>query len=223
VPAYSQEFNRLAVVFVGSFNPAIFHPEWCVRQGMMPEADLDSAKVEVISQDVSHFEIAGVGIEVLHERLQLYTQDQSKEAFLQDLAQAILAKLPHTPINGCGLNCSHHYHIADEGYWHKIGHTLAPKALIWEDLLESPGMEALTIKGVRTGDYPGATNLTIQPSKRLAYGLFVSANTHYEISGEQQALPMEKLKDFITTEWVDAFGIARRTAETIFEKIKNHD
>jgi hypothetical protein len=223
MPKFPPQADNLAVVFVGSFNPAIFHPEWFVRQGMIQEADLENAKLEVSSSDISRFEVTGIGVEVLHERLQLYTRDLSREAFLQDLANSILAKLPHTPIRACGLNSSHHYNLANEGYWHKIGHTLAPKDLIWNGLLENPGMEALTVKGARTGSYPGYVNVTIQPSKQFKYGLFVNSNTHYGSSTEGEPLEMENLLGFMSTEWKPAFQIAYLTAQKIFEKIDNHE
>lgn len=223
MPAFSPQADHLAVVFVGSFNPAIFHPEWMMRQGMIQEADLENAKLDVSSQDISRFEVAGIGVEVLHERLQLYTQDLSREPFLQDTASSILAKLPHTPVRACGLNSSHHYNLSNEGYWHKIGHTLAPKDLIWNDLLEKPGMELLTVKGVLQGQYAGFVNVTIQPSKRFKHGLFVSSNTHYGATAEDEPLSMEKLQGFISVEWQAAFQIARKTAQTIFDRINDHD
>ena len=223
MPVISPQFDRLAVVFVGSFNPAIFHPEWLVRQGMIQESDLDNARLDVSSQDISRFEVAGIGIEVLHERLQLYSQDLSREPFLQDTASTILAKLPHAPIRACGLNTSHHYNLANQSYWHKIGHSLVPKDLIWNDLLVSPGMEALTVKGERQGDYPGYVNITVGPSKRFEFGLFVNSNTHYGVSGDGGILPMEKIQGYISTEWQTAFQIARKTAETIFNRINAHD
>lgn len=223
MPVITPQADSLAVVFVGSFNPAIFHPEWLMRQGMIQAADLENAKLDVSSQDISRFEVAGIGIEVLHERLQLYSQDLSREPFLQDTASSILAKLPHTPIRACGLNTSHHYNLANQDYWHKIGHTLVPKDLIWGDLLEHPGMESLTVKGQRNGDYPGYVNITVEPSKRFKYGLFVNSNTHYGAPGETDVLPMEKLQGYISHEWQAAFQIARKTAETIFNRISDHD
>ena len=215
--------DNLAVVFLGSFNPAIFHPEWLARQGMIQEADLENAKLDVSSQDISRFEVTGIGVEVLHERLQLYTRDLSREALLQDMAGSILAKLPHTPIRACGLNSSHHYNLANEAYWHKIGHTLAPKDLIWNELLEKPGMENLTVKGTRSGSYPGYVNVTIQPSSRFKHGLFVSSNTHYGSLNQDETLGVENLQGFITTEWQSAFQIAAKTAQVIFARIDNHE
>jgi hypothetical protein len=129
--------------------------------------------------------------------------------------------LSHTPILACGINPGVHYSIANLDYWHKIGHTLAPKDLVWNNLLEQPGMQSLTIKAPRKGEFPGEINVTVEPSAKFPPGLFVRVNYHFGLSPETvHAGAAEQALKFVRAEWKSASGMARKVAEEIFGKIK---
>lgn len=221
MPKFNAQTENLNVVLVGSFNPAIFHPEWFLRQGIISDADLEKAVVEGVSPEISRCQFSGMSLEVLQDHLTLQTRDVSRQPILQDVILAILEKLPHTPIRACGLNSAHHYDLGDEAYWHKIGHALAPKN-IWNDLLLKPGMESLTIKGSREGEFSGHVNITVQPSKRFKFGLFIGSNTHYG-SSDRDPLLIEKVKDFISSQWEEAYQMASKTAAMVFERIQKDE
>lgn len=135
----------------------------------------------------------------------------------------VLTKLPHTPVNACGLNNALHFDLRDEAYWHRIGHTLAPKEPIWNHVLERSGMEQLIIKGARGGDFPGEVNVTVAPSRhpKFSHGLFVASNFHFSIPKNEDGTPRSELaKRYIAAEWKGAFDQARRVAYQIFSEIK---
>ena len=117
----------------------------------------------------------------------------------------------------------HAVDIGDEAYWHKIGHTLAPKELVWNDVLEKPGMETLVIKGVRGGEFPGEVNVTVAPSKhpKIPRGLFINSNFHYAVPRNESGTPCsERVVRYMEMEWKSALDQARRVAYRIFAKIK---
>ena len=41
-----------SIVFIGSFNPAIFHPSWYVAEGLWSKTELENAEVDVIAADI---------------------------------------------------------------------------------------------------------------------------------------------------------------------------
>jgi len=91
---------------------------------------------------------------------------------------------------------------------------------VWNDVLSQPGMQSLTIKGVRSGEFPGEINVTVQPSKRFRYGLFVSSNYHYSVPLDDAGTPRsERAIEYLSAEWKTALEQARRVAYRIFTTI----
>ena len=218
--------EEISAVLIGSFNPGIFHPEWFRRQEILlpQEADEENAKVKVVSPEVTQILFLDMKLDVFPDRFILETRDASRAEKLQDIVLHVLTKLPHTPVTACGLNNSLHFDLNDEAYWHKVGHALAPKELVWDEVLEKPGMDTLVVKGVRGGDFPGEVNVTVAPSKppsKFKHGLFVSSNYHYPVPRHGSGTPRSELVvPFIENEWKSALEQARRVAYRIFDKIK---
>ena len=220
------EAEGLDVVLVGSFNPAIFHPEWFFRQGIVSEQDAKEAKVQDVSGEITIVQMCGILIQCVSDRFSLLTTNISHAERMQDLIRQTFSLLTHTPITACGINPHVHYSVGNVDYWHKIGHELAPKEPVWNELLEHPGMQSLTIKAPRSrGDYPGEINATVEPSGKHPPGIFVKVNYHYGLPTEVVHVGAAELAlKFIEAEWKPACGMARKVAEQIFTKIKpDHD
>jgi hypothetical protein len=221
VATQTPEAEGLDVVLVGSFNPAIFHPEWFFRQGIITEQDSKEAKVQDVSGEITLIQICGIVLQCVGDRLSLGTKNISNAERMQDFIRQTFSVLSHTPITACGINPHIHYLVGNDAYWHKIGHTLAPKELVWNELLEKPGMQSLTIKAPRGGDYPGEINATVEPSVAHKPGVFVKVNYHYGLPRDSvRAGSAELVLKFIESEWKPACGMARKVADQIFTKIK---
>jgi hypothetical protein len=215
------EAEGLEVLVLGSFNPAIFHPEWFLRQKLIQDEDASQAKVIAVGSEVSEVHFCGLRLLCLRDRFALGTSNISQAARMQDLLALIFTLLSHIPVTACGIDPWAHYQLGSVDYWHKIGHTLAPKELIWNELLERPGMQSLTIKAQRGGDFPGEINVTVEPSARYMPGIFVLANYHYSLPKETvHAEGSERLLKFLRAEWNPACEMVRRVADKIFNKIK---
>jgi hypothetical protein len=150
------ESEMLEVVMLGSFNPAILHPQWFLRQKLIGEEEALAARIKVVATEVTDVSFAGIHITCLNQSLVLNIQNMAFLTKLLDLIDGILNLLPHVPLHACGINPSAHYRVETVEYWHKIGHTLAPKKLIWEPLFPEPGMQNLTIKSPRKGNIRGS-------------------------------------------------------------------
>lgn len=219
------EAESLDIVVVGAFNPAIFHPDWFLRQKLIGEEDAKEAKIKLVSNEVSEVQLCGLRLVCISERLSIGTSNISQAARMQDLLANIFTLLSHIPVTACGINPSVHYAVSSVEYWHKIGHTLAPKELIWDQLLAQPGMQSLTIKARRAGEYPGDTYVTVEPSAKFFPGVFVRSNYHFPLpQTEVHTGAAAVLLKFLEAEWEPACAMARHVAEKIFEKIKaDHD
>jgi hypothetical protein len=214
------EAEGLDVVVVGSFNPAIFHPEWFLRHMLVGDEDAKQAEIQVVSGQVSEFKISGLRLLCLPDRFAFGTANVSLQPKLQDLLLQIFTLLPHTPVGACGINPWAHYQVESTEYWHKIGHTLSPKDLIWKDLVKNPGMQSLVIKAPREGDFSGEINLTVEPSLLFSPGILTKSNYHYHLPADSvHAGGAELLLKFLKAEWNVACGMARDVANKIFEKI----
>ena len=210
---------------MGSFNPAIFHPEWFLRQKFIneDEAKQPESAVNVVGRDVSDIQVCGMKLFCVSDRLSLSISNISKAARMHDLLLQVFTTLAHVPITACGINPNAHYRVDDVKYWHKIGNTLAPKDLIWNELVEQPGMQSLLIKAPRKGGFPGETFVWVEPSLDQRYhpGIFVRVNYHYPLAPETlHSGACELLLKFLDAEWKPACGMARLVAEKILDKIK---
>ena len=217
------ESERLDLVLVGSFNAAIFHPQWFLRQQLIGEYEATNAEVKVVSSQITEVEFGGVRAQVVADRLTLGTSNIAFAEKVVDLTLGVLRILPHTPIRACGINPQAHYRIETAKYWHKIGHVLAPKELIWDDLFDESGLLSLAIQAPRLGPYPGEANITVEPSDQIKPGIAVRVNTHYGVPEEGQQTGASAVQQFITNECEKALGEARRVADKILQKIRPND
>lgn len=184
---YILESEEASIVFVGSFNPAIFHPEWLLRCELIPEDDLKGANVEIIHNDLSKFALEWLGIDVLRSKFIARTNDPSKFSPLKDLMISAFKILEHTPINQLGMNVIRNYIIENEEYWHKIGDTLAPKN-VWElSLPKRVGLKKINIVSGRNDDLIGEINVSLEPfvTKEISFGVRFNINNHVELKDEK--------------------------------------
>jgi hypothetical protein len=219
--ARNLESEGLDVVMLGSFNPAIFHPQWFLRQQLIGNEEALDGVVKVVSTEVTEVSFGGLTIVCLHQSLVISTANVAYSTKLFDLIDNMLKLLPHIPMRACGINPSVHYRVQSINYWHKIGHSLAPKDLIWKPLFPEPGMQSLTIKAMRPDKKPGHINITVEPSTLVNPGLYVKTNTHFDVPIElRDARGTEAVRKFIQEDSATASIEARRVAAKIFEEIK---
>ena len=170
----------VSIVFIGSFNPAIFHPSWYVAEGLWSKTELENAEVGVITADACSFRTEQYTLQALNNRFMISTTQPPLYDSLRDLAIGTFRILRHTPLAKLGLNRDFHFRLESEGAWHAIGHKLAPKEH-WDPILNNPGMRSLAIEGTRPDGLDGAVNVRAEPSNRIENGLFVEINDHFEV------------------------------------------
>ncbi|MCX6876157.1 MAG: hypothetical protein NTW21_20480 [Verrucomicrobia bacterium] len=225
--APNPERESLSVVFLGSFNPRIFHPVWFEREGLTRPGELaagisSDATDLLVTPDLSRCEIGPeVSIECLSNRLALNAATTLGEERLRELATGIILKLPHIPISAVGLNSVLVYEVPNHDDWHRIGDILAPKAEIWEPLMEGrPGMSVLRIEDFRPGPPPVRVWATVEPVREPhpPYRFQIHINWHGDIQPEppEGASATEMASRFMVSEWDKARDFGAKLADKIF-------
>jgi len=200
-----RDFN---IVLVGSFNPAIFHPEWLARNGLISSADLENAQVEVVHPDLARFSVGWAKLEVVKERFVVRTHDPSFQGPMRDLAVGIFSILGHTPIKNLGVNAVIKVQAPDEATWHQVGDALAPKEIWSKSLVGRVGLKRLSVKAERDDGLDGEVNVDVAALSDPVYGIALSINNHLVLKDEPK---------FIETVLMDHWDRLQENAEAVFK------
>jgi hypothetical protein len=177
-------FEGVSVVLRGSFNPAIMSPGWLLAQSLVSEQEHDASKPEAIVPNLSVFTVGAMRFQVTPDVLTVETENQREFERTADLVTSMLTILPHTPVNMLGINHFFHAALPSPDSWHRLGDKLTPKDY-WS-LLTLPGTRAVALQGVRPDRFAGAVNVEVQPSGRVAQGIFISQNDHFILREVEQ-------------------------------------
>ena len=194
------ELEALEVVAVGTFHPGVVQPSWLARQSFIPDTEADSANVIVITNDITQFTTEWFTVEVLAERIRVITQLNSYALPLRDLVVGLLRELPEIRVTAFGINHSAHLKLDSEEVWHRVGHRMAPKKF-WERVVGDPLTANVTIQGKRESGHKGVVNLSLQPSTRVPFGIFLSSNDHYDLIDSESKSSGEVAAELLSQEY----------------------
>jgi hypothetical protein len=175
--------GQSAVVLVGDFNPAIFHPAWLEEHELIRPDEAAAAEVQIVQSEVASFTLPGFSIQVLRNRLDILADEQRPAPdTLRDLAVGVLRLLSHTPVRALGLNLHRHYQTGDEHEAANLLAALAP-ADPWQTVLAEPRAKSIEVASADADAGPNGAvvNTTVQPSEVFAPGIFVLVNHHVDI------------------------------------------
>ncbi len=179
------EQKIFAVVILGDFNPAIFHPSWFAQNELIPNEEVGDATDLICTNEVSTFLLNDVHFQVERQRFGLTTKNASNAPLLRDLAVGIFTLLEHTPLTAVGLNLDLTYSLDSKEAWHAVGDRLAPKGC-WQGILAGPGMLGVSMQGKRANCNADRVSIRVQPVPGIENGIFVGVNQHYAIETENR-------------------------------------
>lgn len=179
------DIEGFSIVFLGTFNPRIFHPSWFLQQGLLGENEVKSAyesEDDVLTTPrLSQFAADWLRCRVAPDKLQLLTMQSDALENVRDVAQNILTILEHTPVVAFGFNRNVHYKMPDEESWHHLGDALVPKSN-WDALIYGRvGMQSVSVLSGPRERLPGRTRTTVEPSVRIHPGVYIGVNDHYDV------------------------------------------
>ena len=207
------ETESASIVINGAFNPAIFSSAWFLSEQLIGRKEYDAMQVQLISRDLTSIELGWLRVQATSDSFQASTADAEEYERLRDVAIGVLRTLPHTPVGALGVNHDAHYLVDSEESWHRLGDLLSPKKL-WQEALSLPGMADITVWGVRPDKYGGRIQVSVQPSQRLAHGIFISCNDHFELE-EALTQPMTRQEMVRAAPGVEATPGKNRIARVI--------
>jgi hypothetical protein len=216
----SPEVDGASIVMIGSFNPAIFQPRWLGAQHLIRPEEAESAKITIIQAEVADFSTEWFQLQVLQNRFVLTSADPRQYAPLRDLAGAIFAMLPQTPVTALGLNRSFHFKMPSVDSWHRIGHVLAPKDP-WNSIMEGPGLRSMLIEGRRKQVDGGVLRIKVEPSTQVEYGLYVAVNEEFKSPGNGESEAARWAAESLAEHWDAILNFSEVAAEHLLSLVKN--
>ena len=215
---FSLESEQASIVLVGSFNPAIFHPEWLLRNELITKDDIEGADVELVHRDLAKFSLDWLKFDVMRDKLIARTNDPSKYEPLNDLMISILKILEHIPINQLGMNLKLQYNIENEHFWHLIGDNLAPKKY-WDFLPDRVGLKSMSMVCSRPDELDGKINIGVGSVKKDSFGLFFDVNSHVALrTGEGEEEIIHDASKILYFHWEKSLSFAKKSCENILKK-----
>lgn len=209
-----EKASGAALVFLGSFNPAIFQPAWLMRHDLVPDEE-DAAEIEAITPQVTAFSIDWLRLFVQPERLEMQaTSEAPSYKALLDLALGIFDLLPHVPVTGFGINRFAHFEVESVAAFDAIGYGFFSRD-VWNGVLEDPRMRTVQVEDRhgKNEEPERITTVTVQPSTLGPRTVFVGTNDHFPFSPDTTASrkAVEKL--------VEYFDLVLREAEEIIDHV----
>ncbi|MGO9460076.1 MAG: hypothetical protein ACLP1W_08140 [Rhodomicrobium sp.] len=220
------EIAGASVVLVGSFNPAIFSPDWFVRQNLLEKDQIVQPGPNfIIHPQIAQFSVEWCQISVDLDKFSL-TTTRDPLVRISDLASRTFGQyLTHTPLRAVGLNRYVHFRVSSLEKRDEIGYKLAPPeawgewgaAIKKKSGLKHGGMQAVAMQqNVFDYDRTGNITATVQPSSEIkeGFGVFVQVNDHYEITKIET---IDGISEAITI--LDKFEESRKNSEWIIEQV----
>lgn len=202
---FKPERKHCSIVMRGSFNPAMFQPEWFCRNGILSVEEVDYARSQenspiIITPQVSMFRTSQLEVKIEMDRFEVIS-DKEPHLIIKDFITKTLDNIGNYQITAYGINFAAHFHIEDKHVYQLIWDRLAPKKY-WEKLLgdevsgdeRKSGLLTLDMKKERETGY---TPVRFQPSFQIQPGVFISCNEHFNIDDEDSSAiyVMNKIDD----------------------------
>lgn len=194
MPATLEVFST-QVVMNGDFNPAIFSPDWLLRNSLLGVDDATDATNSdslVVTPDVARIETEWFQLQVVREQFVLNSKGPVTPA-ISDLVIGILSLIDQTPIRALGINFNADYKMSSADLWHKVGDVLAPKT-VWNSFFpehsNAVGLTNLAIeispgkRGGESGDDLKRYNVSY--SKTIPHGVSFLENNHFSIKVDKK-------------------------------------
>jgi hypothetical protein len=193
------EIDRVSVVLVGQFNPAIFQPMWLAAHHLVGPQEAEDATIQVVHPEVTQFRTSWFELQVTTSRFTVTTGDAAHHEPLRDLVIGVFELLRHTPAGRMGMNRDMHFKFAGRDALDNFGHVLAPKHA-WDDVLPKAGMRKLTIEGQRSV-LGRQLSVSVAPSVLVKNGVEIDVNDDYLPPEGTEPAGLEGLLVILRAEW----------------------
>ncbi len=211
------DLTAMQVVVIAPFSPRALQPLELRGLGVLSDEDVLEAEFDCLFEDLMTFRLPWMQATFETGRLVADTDPSNpKPEAIRDFVVLLLRSTKIRGIKAIGINHDLHFPVSDEQVWHKVGHKLAPKEDLWDHVLDHPGMEGISVSGLRKDGKLGKMTVRVEPSRRLKFGIYVNVNDHFiadEASQEGSAL---WFSDLLQSSWL----ASERRANDVFAMIQ---
>src|SRR5690606_31806467 len=151
-----------SIVLIGDFNPAIVQPFWLANRKLIREKEAQNAKMGVVHNEISKFNIDWAHFEITRMRFEIKTTKEPYFEPLRDLIVEIFKILKETSIKNVSINHLRYYDLRDKERHFNFGNKLVPLNN-WTEYLRDPRLQTLNIvEKERQDGRKGHYRVTIQ-------------------------------------------------------------
>lgn len=222
------EGQVVAVVLIGKFNPAIFSPAWLGKMGLVSDAALEAATVEIIHPDIARFAVDDISYDVSSSRFQVQSES---EPFVRtsDIAADIFGRLlPHTPLRQLGINLEAHFNTSSPDQRIHLGRALAPlepwgsfgRRVQEETGERRGGMLSVIIQESMPKDRKvGHRQVRVEPSMKLNRhtGVALHINDHFECVSATSEASAAEIVSILQDRFDDSLAEGRKIAGDLLQ------
>ena len=201
-----EDYRQATVVLTGSFNPAIFYPEWFREQEILPEIEVSSAESAtdlVITRQATVIRFMSLRLEALGERWTLTSERPDWFKDLGPITTSIFDKLPHTPVKALTMTFLEHRRVRR-----------SPAEAI-EGWLTAPAFGKVVGNSAKLGVIGRGewekfeTALVLEHSVRLKGAVFI---------GQSYELKLKTARDLEAVKWADLITRSNEVSRILLEE-----
>jgi len=201
--------ERCVIVLLGSFNPAIFQPEWFLKHSIIPEEEIEGLTAEpnikeipgtdlkleygqffFVTNDRADINFKTFIMRTLRNKLEIISKDKSSFNLISNFLRKLFKILEETPLKAYGINFNEHYKF-NENYDQTFNRFFSKN----ENLQSFLGQELACGFTLKTKQANSILTFTMQPSDKLEGGTYLKANFHYDISDSGVAVLVNDCKN----------------------------
>lgn len=222
-----EEFEEIgaSIVVVGDFAPRAFHPYWFQSHNLLGKEEVKSSIADptfVIVERLANFKVGAFDIQITPERFQVMTNREDYFDPVRDLAQGSLTVLDTNPTRAIGFNWNVHFKAGSEAAWHAVGDKLTPKKMWRSFWQEHVGMQDVTMRLARDDGLEGHITVSVQPSTRVQYGVYIGINDHIDFAKRENFCASE-LAQFVQAEWDKARSRGKKLLNAIYTGVTKNE
>ncbi|ORU93413.1 MAG: hypothetical protein A6F72_06780 [Cycloclasticus sp. symbiont of Poecilosclerida sp. N] len=190
---YNTISKHVDIVLLGSFNPAIFHPEWFIKNNIIAEWEYTQKDILFVP-DVTRVSLPSERyLAVLPDQFSIRATMPSDFLGLRDIVTSTFTLLKETPINQMGLNYTAVFKLSKDD-WVTFGKKLVPTE-VWTNSAkyfselddkkkEQAGLLALTMHLPRPDELNGFILSRLRVKSFENYEIIFEINNHIEIENK---------------------------------------
>ena len=201
------EQDVASIVLLGSLNPAIFHPQWFAKRGLLEENLADSAEITIVHRQVSQFTVGNLSFLVQPDRFMAKTTSPPFVELADLMQNTFVNYLPHTPLTRLGMNREVHFGVGSSENTNAIGMMLAPQEP-WGEWGRKFEAEGKNRGGMRTlimeqrgieGRFQGHLQVKIEPSPVVPdnAGVYISTNDDFIFESPENIQGCDNVMDLL--------------------------